>query len=124
MALEAFLEPWIVIRFSKANLIPRRLIDSRQMPIYIHVMITSTITKRGQTTLPREIQNALHLEAGQKLVYEILDGSVIIRPHPGVMASFGSLKRPGAPPVGNWKSARAKAREEWADHASGEGLPK
>jgi antitoxin PrlF len=114
----------VAIRLSKANLIPRQLIDSRQLSIYIQVMITSTITKRGQTTLPREIQNALHLEAGQKLVYEILDGSVIIRPHPGVMASFGSLKRPGAPPVGSWKSARAKAREEWAEHAGVEGLPK
>lgn len=87
-------------------------------------MITSTISKRGQTTLPKEIQDVLRVGPGQKLVYEILDESVLIRVHPGVMNSFGSLKKAGVPSKATWAEARQTARDEWADHAGAEGLPK
>jgi bifunctional DNA-binding transcriptional regulator/antitoxin component of YhaV-PrlF toxin-antitoxin module len=87
-------------------------------------MITSTISKRGQTTLPKEIQDALGAEPGQKLVYEIHEDSIRIKIHPGVMNSFGSLKKAGVPSKTTWAEARQAARDEWADHAEAEGLPK
>ena len=94
------------------------LVDARLNSCYNESMITSTITSRGQTTLPKSVRDALHLEAGRKLVYEIHGDSVTIKPHPGVMASFGVLK---SAKKGSWKQARADARGEWAEHAAQEG---
>ncbi len=85
-------------------------------------MITSTITERGQTTLPRLVREALHLETGRKLIYEIHGDSVTIKLHPGVMASFGSLKGHKIGPKVDAKAAIPSAKEEWAAHAAKEGL--
>jgi AbrB family looped-hinge helix DNA binding protein len=40
---------------------------------------TSTITSKGQTTLPREVREALSLKPGDQVVYEIEAGAVMIR---------------------------------------------
>lgn len=86
-------------------------------------MTQSTITSKGQTTLPAPIRRALHLKAGDKIQYELRSDSVVIRAHPGVMAVFGVLK----PPVGKhkvpFKEARRKSREGWIAEAAREGLP-
>jgi AbrB family looped-hinge helix DNA binding protein len=39
---------------------------------------TSTITSKGQTTVPKEVREALDLEAGDKLSWEIRGGRVAI----------------------------------------------
>lgn len=85
-------------------------------------MITSTITERGQTTLPKLVREALHLEAGRKLVYEIHGDFVTIKPHPGVMASFGSVKISKEASEMGWKQVRESSREERADKATRESL--
>lgn len=86
-------------------------------------MTHSTITSKGQTTLPAPILRALHLKSGDRILYEIQGDSVVIRPQPGVMAVFGALK----PPVGKsgvaFEEARAKSRENWIAEAAREGLP-
>jgi bifunctional DNA-binding transcriptional regulator/antitoxin component of YhaV-PrlF toxin-antitoxin module len=84
-------------------------------------MITSKLTKRGQTTLPRRVRDALKIEPGQSLVYEVEGDRVVLHSHPGVLASFGTLKKRGARGPGDFAKARAGAREEWADHAGREG---
>jgi bifunctional DNA-binding transcriptional regulator/antitoxin component of YhaV-PrlF toxin-antitoxin module len=83
-------------------------------------MITSKLTKRGQTTLPRQIRNALKIEAGQSLVYEVTEAGVIIRAHPGAVASFGALRAKQSEPI-DYNQARKAAREEWIDHVAEEG---
>lgn len=88
--------------------------------MHCKAMITSKITKRGQTTLPRQIRNALHLETGQSLVYEVTDDGVVIRAHPGAMALFGVLKPEGkAAPT--YDQERRAAREDWVDRVAEEG---
>ena len=82
-------------------------------------MITSKVTIRGQTTLPRQIRDALAIQPGQSLVYEPQGDYVILRVHPGALASFGALQ--GKPPGTDFAAARADAREAWADHAGTEG---
>ena len=83
-------------------------------------MITSKITKRGQTTLPRQIRNALQVKAGQTLVYEVTNAGVILRAHPGAMASFGALKPKQSKPV-DYDQARRAAREDWVEQVAEEG---
>jgi antitoxin PrlF len=81
----------------------------------------STITSKGQTTLPVQIRKALHLKAGDRITYELQGDSVLIRPHPGAMAVFGALKpSPGKKNV-PFKEARAKARETWVDEIAKDG---
>ncbi len=80
-------------------------------------MIHSTIRHEGETTLPEEVQDALELRAGQKLVYRIQGKEVVVSRHPGVMASCGSLNVKSEP----WNIIRKLTRKDWADHASKEG---
>ncbi|HUP59975.1 MAG TPA: AbrB/MazE/SpoVT family DNA-binding domain-containing protein [Thermoanaerobaculia bacterium] len=39
-------------------------------------MPTSTLTSDGQTTVPKEVREALHLEEGVKLTWEVRDGKL------------------------------------------------
>ncbi|MBV8546367.1 MAG: type II toxin-antitoxin system PrlF family antitoxin [Acidobacteria bacterium] len=41
-------------------------------------MPTSTLTSKGQTTVPKEVRDALDLDAGDKLTWEISGGRVAI----------------------------------------------
>lgn len=84
-------------------------------------MTHSTITHKGQTTLPVQIRRALHLKAGDKLVYEIQGDAVLIRPHPGVQAVFGMLKPPTSKTGVPFKEARSKSRAAWVEESSQEG---
>jgi antitoxin PrlF len=41
-------------------------------------MITSKLTSKGQTTIPRAVCAVLGVGPGDELVYEILDGCIIL----------------------------------------------
>ncbi len=57
----------------------------------------STITSRGQTTLPKEVREALDLKAGDKVRYLIYDGEVRIAAVQPIERLFGILKYDGPP---------------------------
>ncbi len=62
-------------------------------------MQESKLTSKGQTTLPKDVRAALHLEPGDTLRYLVLDGEVrILRARP-LSELRGLLKRPGQKPV-------------------------
>lgn len=63
-------------------------------------MSQSTITAKGQTTLPKAVRQALSLSPGDQLRYVILDdGQVrLLRTRP-VADLAGMLRREGQPPV-------------------------
>ena len=86
-------------------------------------MTHSTITSKGQTTLPAPIRRALHLKAGDRISYEIQGGSVVIRPHPGAMSVFGALKPPAGKAAVPFEVARRKSRSTWVTETAREGLP-
>lgn len=85
-------------------------------------MTHSTITSKGQTTVPVRIREALHLKAGDKILYEIQDDAVVIRAHPGVMAVFGALKPSEGKAAVPFKEARQKSREVRVAEAAKEAL--
>lgn len=43
-------------------------------------MLTTTLRDRGQMTLPAEIREALHIDAGALLVVEVDDGRIVLTP--------------------------------------------
>lgn len=56
-------------------------------------MITthSTITKRGQTTIPGRVRDALRIKPGDKLEYVVEGDHVTMRVHAGTIALKGAL---------------------------------
>lgn len=42
-------------------------------------MSVSTITSKGQTTIPKEVRDRLHLHAGDRLEFIIRDDTVVLR---------------------------------------------
>ena len=42
-------------------------------------MIKSTLTEKWQTTIPSEVRKALRLKPRQRLIYELIDGGVMVR---------------------------------------------
>jgi AbrB family looped-hinge helix DNA binding protein len=69
---------------------------------------TSTITTKGQTTVPKEVRDALDLEPGSKLRWEVRGGTVAITTErPTLWALAGSIKGGPDDPV----QAVAEARK-------------
>ncbi|WP_141289643.1 AbrB/MazE/SpoVT family DNA-binding domain-containing protein [Ideonella azotifigens] len=61
----------------------------------------TTLTSKGQVTVPREIRERLGLRSGDKMIFTLLsDGTVVMRPKNRSVADVaGLLQRPGQPTV-------------------------
>lgn len=56
-------------------------------------MLTSTLTDKGQTTVPQEVREALGVAPRRRLHWEVReDGSAVVRPVPSVMELAGCLQ--------------------------------
>ncbi len=73
-------------------------------------MIESSITTKGQTTLPKPIRESLAVKAGDKVRYLVLEEGVLILPVRPTSRLFGCLKHDG-PPVSLEDMQRAVAEE-------------
>jgi len=51
----------------------------------------STVTSKGQTTIPGQIREALNIQPGDKLEYVVDGDHATIRVHPGLRALKGAL---------------------------------
>ena len=60
-------------------------------------MIESSISKKGQTTLPRPVRNELGIKAGDRIRYFICDGEVRIIPVRPISRLFGIMQYDGPP---------------------------
>lgn len=55
-------------------------------------MLQSTITSKGQTTIPKEIRDFLKLKPNDKLFYILEDGKVLLKPiHGDILQLRGSV---------------------------------
>ena len=62
-------------------------------------MFESSITVKGQTTLPKAVRESLSVKAGDRVRYVILDEGVLIMPVRSTGRLYGSLRHDG-PAVG------------------------
>jgi len=60
-------------------------------------MLESSVTKKGQTTLPKPVRDTLRVKAGDRVRYIVLDGEVRILPVRPIRRLFGVLKHDGPP---------------------------
>jgi antitoxin PrlF len=51
----------------------------------------STLTRKGQTTIPSAVRDALRIKPGDRLEYEVEGERVTVRVHPGTQALKGAL---------------------------------
>ena len=58
-------------------------------------MLESSVTKKGQTTLPKPVRESLGLQAGDRVRYVIADGEVRILPVRPISRLFGALRHDG-----------------------------
>jgi len=54
-------------------------------------MLHSTVTKKGQTTIPGAVRKALHIQPGDRLEYVLEGDHAVLRVHPGLAALKGAL---------------------------------
>ena len=54
-------------------------------------MLHSTVTSKGQTTIPGKIREALGIKPGDTLEYAVQGDHVTIRVHPGTRSLKGTL---------------------------------
>jgi antitoxin PrlF len=54
-------------------------------------VLHSTVTSKGQTTIPEKIRKALRIKPGDKLEYEVEGDRATIRVHPGIRSLKGVL---------------------------------
>lgn len=59
-------------------------------------MLESSITKKGQTTLPKAVRNALGLQAGDRVRYILSDNQVRLLPMRPSGRLFGVLQYEGS----------------------------
>jgi AbrB family looped-hinge helix DNA binding protein len=55
-------------------------------------MITTTVTQKGQATIPAYIRKKLGIRVGEKVVFEERGREVVLRPLPDLSSLRGSLK--------------------------------
>ena len=83
-------------------------------------MIESTLTDKGQTTVPRQVREALGLKPRERLQWDITeDGAVTVKPEPSALALFGSLRTDV--PFPGIQEEKAAIREIMAEQAAQEG---
>ena len=84
-------------------------------------MATSTLTDKGQTTVPQAVREALGVKSRQQLEWTIRnDGTVLVRSQPSALELFGSLpvrKRTKGP-----EAERAAMMKAVAKRAAKEGI--
>jgi AbrB family looped-hinge helix DNA binding protein len=54
-------------------------------------MLHSTMTRKGQTTIPGEVRAALNIKPGDRLEYAVEGDHATIRVHPGLRSLEGAL---------------------------------
>ena len=54
-------------------------------------VLHSTVTSKGQTTIPEKIRKALQIKPGDKLEYAVDGDRATIRVHPGIRSLKGVL---------------------------------
>ncbi|MBL9171800.1 MAG: hypothetical protein JNN07_28985 [Verrucomicrobiales bacterium] len=52
----------------------------------------STISTKGQTTIPEELRRELSLEPGHRLMWELIQGKLVATPTGDLMSLAGALK--------------------------------
>jgi antitoxin PrlF len=83
-------------------------------------MPSATMTSKGQITVPKEVRDALHLEAGTKIQFQVTpNGDILLRPKSWDVSRLKGMVKP--PPGVHVSIAEMKESiaEGWAHKGKG-----
>lgn len=81
--------------------------------------LETTLTRKGQVTIPVEVRKKLGLKPKDKVCFEIEEDAVKIRLAPSRIARhFGAVRVPGIP--GDWRTERDAFEQGVAEEAAAE----
>lgn len=80
----------------------------------------STVTSKGQTTIPEKIRRALRMKPGDRLEYQLEADRVTIRVHPGLRSLKGALASKKGKGLSFAQIRERAAEAARVDEASGE----
>jgi len=82
---------------------------------------TSSVSPKGQITIPVEMREKFGIDPRDRVTFEVGDDFIIVRPlRSPVDELYRSVPEPNEPH--DWKTVRANAWEEHADHVASEGI--
>lgn len=73
-------------------------------------MVTSTVTSKGQTTIPKGIRDELGIQANQRISYEAKDGYIIMRPLNTSLDHFAGILKSNQPAASKQVERHAVSR--------------
>ena len=80
----------------------------------------TTVTQKGQVTIPGELRKALKIKPRDRVAFELVDGTVRLHPvESPVLASYGAVKPKKRPE--DFQRMRREIEEEVAAEVSAEG---
>jgi len=74
-------------------------------------MTTSTVTSKGQTTIPKKVRDYLGLKSHQKIAFEVKDGYVIMRKMEDSLDRFAGILGSDRPAASKQEERRAAGRK-------------
>jgi len=77
-------------------------------------MSTTTVTKKGQITIPKSVRERLGLKEGDKVLVKFHEGKVFIRKVTSIFDFGGSVMVPEKVKKLGWKEVEKKAHENIA----------
>ena len=84
----------------------------------MHKYVT-TVTQKGQVTIPGELRKVLKIKPRDKVAFELVDGEVRLRPAPSpVEAGFAAVKPRNRPE--DFRKMRREVEEEWGEEVDKE----
>lgn len=85
----------------------------------MNTSVVTTLTSKGQITIPKRVREVLGVKAGDKIEFEIEKGVVKIKPALTLEASFGRIKPHRRPE--DFRALRKFFEEKVAEEAVKEG---
>lgn len=82
-------------------------------------MLTSKLSSKGQTTIPKEIRDARELDPGDRLVYEMRGGEIVIHPLAGEIFDHAGSVEPSQRPE-DFEAIRAEVKSTVGQQAAEE----
>lgn len=83
--------------------------------------MTSSMSQKGQVTIPAEIRERLGLKPKDRVRFRVDGDIVLIEPYRSRLAAFYQSV-PALDPPRSWKEIEEIARDEHAEYAAREGL--
>lgn len=77
-------------------------------------MSTTTVTKKGQITIPKTVRDRLGLKEGDKVLVKFHEGKVFVRKVTSIFDLEGSVRVPEKVKKFGWKEVEKKAHDNMA----------